>query len=145
MHDVQRALIQTLMLCYNLYKLNDNTEKVAEYGIKIITWLRERKLKKDFIRQMDTMEREFTSIGNFTENKQYCVNDIIEVRIIEVQEKFVVARIDKSRIGRIYLSEITERWVTNIYDEFRVGETCKAKIIRIDGGRISLSTKGLRD
>lgn len=80
------------------------------------------------------------------ERGQYHIGDTVEVVIKNIKSFGVFADINGSTSALIHISEIEERYIENIHDEFMVGERCFARIISIDefSHKISLSTKGLR-
>lgn len=80
-----------------------------------------------------------------SDSGRHVVGDIIDVKIQRIMPYGALANIGGSMNGLIHISEIANRYIENIHDEFAVGDICTARIIAIDevSKRISLSTKGL--
>ena len=79
--------------------------------------------------------------------KQYTIGDIVEVTISHIVPYGVFVSLDSSTDGLIHISEIANRFISDINSEFSVGQKCKARIINIEPktARIALSTRDFRD
>lgn len=77
-------------------------------------------------------------------NHKFRLNELIYGKIISVQNYGIFIRI-YSIIGLLHISEISSKYITNIYKIFSPGNLIKIKIIHINinQGRISVSTKKL--
>ena len=75
--------------------------------------------------------------------KKYKIGEIIKVEVSAIEKYGIFVNIDKSYTGLIHISEITEKFVKNIYDYVKIGEKIQAKIISIDTKKhqIKLSIK----
>lgn len=75
--------------------------------------------------------------------EKYKIGDIIEGEITGVVEFGVFIKIEEGLEGLAHISELDWALVENPASIFKVGDTKKAKIIAIDGDKISLSIKAL--
>lgn len=75
--------------------------------------------------------------------EKYKVGDIIEGEITGVVEFGVFIKLEERLEGLAHISELDWALVENPATMFKVGERKKAKIIAIDGDKISLSIKAL--
>lgn len=73
--------------------------------------------------------------------------DIIDVKIVRFAEFGAFAEIIDGVDGLIHISNIAEKHVNRPQDELKIGETVKARILKIENEtkRVSLSLKGLDD
>lgn len=79
--------------------------------------------------------------------KQYTIGDIVEVTISRIMPYGAFASIDSSTVGLIHISEIANRFISDINSELKVGQKYKAKIKNIDPktAKISLSMRDVHD
>lgn len=84
--------------------------------------------------------------GFLSKSGRYIIGDVVDVKITRIMDYGAFADIDDFAHGLIHISAIDDRYIENIYNEFAIGEQCRAQIISIDdlGHRIDLSTVGLR-
>lgn len=73
------------------------------------------------------------------------VGDIIEGEVTEITDFGAFVKITDILDGLIHSSEIDWRFVENPRELMASGQKVKAKIISLDGGRVSLSLKALKD
>ena len=73
------------------------------------------------------------------------VGDILEGKITEVTDFGAFVKLNESLDGLIHSSEIDWRFVEDPREILHPGDEVKAKIISLDGGRISLSLKALKE
>ena len=76
---------------------------------------------------------------------EYKVNDIVECTVIEIRDIGAFVNLPDSRRGFIHISEVSSDYVTNVNDYLSVGQKIRAKIVSMDGFKISLSIKQLSD
>lgn len=76
--------------------------------------------------------------------EKYKVGDIVEGEITGVVEFGVFIKIEENLEGLAHISELDWGLVENPANLFKIGEKAKAKIIAIDGDKISLSVKALK-
>lgn len=89
----------------------------------------------------DTVQNSFSIKG-----RQYTIGDIVEATVSRIVPYGVFATLSDSTCGLIHISEIANRFISDIHSEFSIGEKCTARIINIDPKttRIALSTKDFR-
>lgn len=76
--------------------------------------------------------------------EKYKTGDVVEGKITGVVEFGVFIKIEEGLEGLAHISELDWGLVENPADLFKVGEMQKAKIIAIEGSKISLSIKALK-
>lgn len=73
---------------------------------------------------------------------QLTVGEIIEGKITGITNFGVFIDIGDGKSGMVHISELSNTYVTDINQIFKVGDTVKAKVITIaDDGKIALSIK----
>jgi polyribonucleotide nucleotidyltransferase len=75
--------------------------------------------------------------------KEFSVGEIVEGKVIRILDFGAIVDLGGGRDGMIHISELKEGFVKRIEDVLRVGDFVRAKIIRMEDGRISLSIKQL--
>lgn len=71
--------------------------------------------------------------------------DIVEGVIERIESYGVFINIGEGLAGLCHISQITNRFIKSPKEEVKLGQTVKAKILKIEGDRISLSIKALRE
>lgn len=76
---------------------------------------------------------------------KYQIGDEAEGQIVQIKEYGAFVELEAGLDGLVHISEIANKRVENVFDELKIGETVKVKIIEIDPEkkRISLSIKAL--
>lgn len=74
--------------------------------------------------------------------KVVSVGDIVEAKVVSVMPFGVFIEWDKNQSGLVHISEVSNKYVKDINEHIKKGQTVKAKVVRIDEkGKISLSIK----
>lgn len=76
---------------------------------------------------------------------KYKVGDIIEGKITAVTDFGAFVEFGEKLEGLIHISELAWQRIDNPSDLFKVGDSIKAEIIKIDGSKIFLSSKKLHE
>ncbi len=76
--------------------------------------------------------------------EKYAIGDIIEGTITGVVDFGAFVKFDELE-GLIHISEIDWQIIDNPIEFFKVGDKVKAKIVEIEGDKVSLSTKALKE
>lgn len=71
--------------------------------------------------------------------------DIVEGSVTRMESYGVFIDIGGGLTGLCHISQITNRFIKSPKEEVKLGQTVKAKILKIEGDRISLSIKALRE
>ncbi|OGN23412.1 MAG: hypothetical protein A2918_01660 [Candidatus Yanofskybacteria bacterium RIFCSPLOWO2_01_FULL_42_49] len=79
------------------------------------------------------------------ELKKLTVGEIIEGEITEVTDFGAFVKLNDSLDALIHSSEIDWKFIEDPREILHTGEKIKAKIINLDGGRVSLSLKALKE
>ena len=123
-------------------------QKLQKKKKKMVTGHHKLKESESIITLVPQVEVEESDTNNLSESfsiggKQYTIGDVVDVTIAKIVPYGAFATLDASTTGLIHISEIADRFIANINDEFVEGQSCKARIINIDyqTGRISLSSK----
>lgn len=75
--------------------------------------------------------------------KEYAVGDIVEGKVVKLLEFGAIVEFDGGNDGMIHISEIKNGFVKKIDDVIKVGDAVRAKIIKVENGKIGLSIKAL--
>lgn len=73
------------------------------------------------------------------------VGELVEGEVVEVTDFGAFVKLSDSLDALIHSSEIDWKFIENPRDILRVGDKIKAKIVSLDGGRVALSLKALKD
>ncbi len=78
---------------------------------------------------------------------KYMEGDIVSAKISAIEKYGAFASLDEEYSGLIHVSEITEKYVSDVTDYLNIGDTIKVKIISIPEkhNQLRLSAKGLND
>lgn len=79
------------------------------------------------------------------EIKKLNVGDTVEGEITEVTDFGAFVKLSDNLDALIHSSEIDWKFIEDPREVLHIGEKIKAKIINLDGGRVSLSLKALKD
>ncbi|MDO8443176.1 MAG: S1 RNA-binding domain-containing protein, partial [bacterium] len=71
------------------------------------------------------------------------VGQIVEGEIVKILDFGAIVEFGPGRDGMIHVSELKEGFVKNVEDVVKLGDFVKAKIIRAENGKISLSLKAM--
>lgn len=76
---------------------------------------------------------------------KYKCEEIVNVSITGIKEYGIFVKVDDEYTGLIHISEISDRYVSDIKKIFVIGETLNARILEIDDAKkqLKLSIKGL--
>jgi polyribonucleotide nucleotidyltransferase len=75
--------------------------------------------------------------------REFKVGEVVEGTIIKILEFGAIVDLGGGRDGMIHVSELKEGYVKKVEDVVQVGDFVKAKIVRVEDGRIGLSIKAL--
>lgn len=76
--------------------------------------------------------------------KEYQVGEVVEGPIVKILEFGAILQIDSGHDGMIHISELKDGFVKKVEDVIKLGDTVKAKIIKVEpNGKIGLSVKSL--
>lgn len=90
-------------------------------------------------------ERAIAEEASKEELSKLTVGQIIEGTITEVTDFGAFVKLSDTLDGLIHSSEIDWKFIENPRDMLHPGDTVSAKVISLDGGRVSLSLKALKD
>jgi polyribonucleotide nucleotidyltransferase len=76
--------------------------------------------------------------------KEYKYGDIVEGPIVKILEFGAIVEFGPGRDGMIHVSELKQGFVKKVEDVVKLGDVVKAKVIRVEDGRIGLSLKGVQ-
>jgi len=112
--------------------------KGQEFQVKIIDFLEaENKLiVSERAIQEEALKEEIAKLN---------VGDVVDGEITEVTDFGAFVRINDKLDGLIHSSEIEWKFIEDPREVLHIGDKVKAKIVSLEGGRISLSLKALRE
>ncbi|MBX4190131.1 S1 RNA-binding domain-containing protein [Candidatus Parcubacteria bacterium] len=79
------------------------------------------------------------------ELSKYKVGDLVKGQVTEVTDFGAFVKLSDTLDGLIHSSEIDWKFIEDPREVLHSGDTIEAKIISLDGGRVSLSLKALKD
>ncbi len=74
---------------------------------------------------------------------EYMIGDIIEGTVERILDFGAIVEWGNDQSGMIHVSELKEGFVKNVSDVVKLGDSVRAKIIRVEDGKIGLSLRGL--
>ncbi len=90
----------------------------------------------------DAAEKALSQVMEIT--REYKVGDVIEGTVVKILEFGAIVEFG-GRDGMIHVSELKEGFVKKVEDVVKVGDFVRAKIVKMEGGKIGLSIKQLKD
>ncbi|MFH1759407.1 MAG: polyribonucleotide nucleotidyltransferase [Patescibacteria group bacterium] len=75
---------------------------------------------------------------------EYKVGEIVEGNIVKIMEFGAILEFAPGQDGMIHISELKEGFVKKVEEVVKMGDFVRAKIIRMERGKMSLSLKGLK-
>lgn len=75
--------------------------------------------------------------------REFQVGEVIEGKVIKILDFGAIVDLGGGKDGMIHVSELKEGFVQKVEDVVRAGDFVKAKIIRVEDGRIGLSLRGV--
>ena len=77
--------------------------------------------------------------------KKYNIGDVVTGQVTGVESYGVFVKIDDHYNGMVHISEISDKFISNLSDNYLIGDMIKAKIINIieDKNQLKLSIKSL--
>ena len=73
--------------------------------------------------------------------KEYKVGDIVEGNIIKIMDFGAIVDLGGGMDGMIHVSELQDGFVKNVIDVVKLGDFVRAKVYKVEDGRIGLSLK----
>lgn len=75
--------------------------------------------------------------------KEYSIGEIVEGTVVKILEFGAIVDLGGKRDGMIHVSELKEDFVKKVEDVVRVGDRVRAKIVKLENGKMGLSLKGV--
>lgn len=75
--------------------------------------------------------------------KEYQIGDIVEGKVSRIMDFGAIVDIGPNRDGMVHVSELRNGFVKKVSDVLKIGQSVRAKIIKIEDGKIGLSVKAL--
>ncbi len=89
----------------------------------------------------ETTEAAVNIIKSIT--KEFQIGEIVEGPVVRVLEFGAIVDIGGGRDGMIHVSELKQGFVKNVTDVVKLGDVVRAKIVKVENGKIGLSIKAL--
>ena len=75
--------------------------------------------------------------------KEYKIGDIVEGNVVKILEFGAIVEFGGGKDGMIHVSELKDGFVKKVEDVLKMGDFVRAKIVKMDNGKIGLSLKQL--
>ncbi len=112
--------------------------KGQEFKVKIIDFSEEEN-------KLIVSERAIREEAAKEELAKLKVGEIVEGDIVEITDFGAFVKLSDSLDALIHSSEIDWKFIENPRDVLHIGDKIKAKIVNLDGGRVALSLKALKE
>ena len=109
-----------------------------EFGVKVLDV--DEEAEKLIVSEKNAWEEEQKDVLN-----KYSISDVIEGTITAVTDFGVFVEFGENLEGLIHISELAWQRIDDPRELFKVGQKINAEIIKIDGSKIFLSSKKLKD
>ncbi len=76
---------------------------------------------------------------------EFNVGEIVEGEVIKIMDFGAIVDLGGGRDGMIHVSELKQGFVEKVEDVVRIGDVIKAKVVKIENGRIGLSLKAMKE
>ena len=77
--------------------------------------------------------------------KEYAVGEVVEGDVIKTLEFGAIVDLGGGKDGMIHVSELKEGFVKTVEEVVKVGDHVKAKVVKVENGKIGLSLKALAE
>jgi polyribonucleotide nucleotidyltransferase len=77
--------------------------------------------------------------------REFKVGEVVEGNIVRILDFGAIVDLGGGKDGMIHVSELREGFVKNVTDVVNMGDFVRAKIIKVDDGKIGLSIKQLKE
>ncbi len=77
--------------------------------------------------------------------KEFRPGEIVEGQVIKILEFGAIVDLGNGRDGMIHVSELKEGFVKKVEDVVKIGDFIRAKVIKVENGKIGLSLKAARE
>lgn len=101
--------------------------------------------EKKLVLSARAIEKERAVVEQTKKIGRLTVGDIIEGKIERMESYGVFVNLGEGLTGLCHISQITNRFIKSPKEVCKMGDAVKAKIIKIEGDRISLSIKALAE
>lgn len=90
---------------------------------------------------LDKARNAISEIKNTT--RDFAIGEVVEGKIVKILEFGAIVDLGGGRDGMIHISELKNGYVKNVEDVVKVGDFVRAKIVRVEDGKVGLSLKQL--
>jgi polyribonucleotide nucleotidyltransferase len=98
---------------------------------------------KVFVSANDKKSAEAAALFIKSLMREFEIGEIIEGKIIKTLEFGAIVDLGGGKDGMIHVSELKDGFVKKVEDVVNLGDTVRAKIIKLDNGKTGLSMKGV--
>ncbi len=91
----------------------------------------------------DKVKAAISTIKGIT--KEFKVGDIVEGEVIKILEFGAIVDLGAGKDGMIHVSELKEGFVKKVEDVVKIGDFVRAKIIKVENGKIGLSLRAMKE
>ena len=76
--------------------------------------------------------------------REFHIGEIIEGEVIKILDFGAIVDLGGGRDGMIHVSELKQGYVEKVQDVVKIGDKVKAKIVKVENGKIGLSLKAMK-
>jgi len=76
--------------------------------------------------------------------KTFAVGEIVEGEVVKILEFGAIVQLGPRQDGMIHVSELKDGFVKKVEDVVKIGDFVRAKVVRVEDGRIGLSLKAMK-
>ncbi len=91
----------------------------------------------------DSLNKALAEVKDIT--REFAIGEIIEGKIIKIMEFGAIVDLGGGRDGMIHVSELKNGFVKKVEDVVKLGDLVRAKVVKIENGRVGLSLKALSE
>jgi len=77
--------------------------------------------------------------------KEFKIGDIIEGEVVKILDFGAIVDLGSGKEGMIHISELKNGFVQKVEDVVKVGDIVRAKVIKVENGKIGLSLKAVKN
>ncbi len=77
--------------------------------------------------------------------REFQIGEIIEGEVIKILDFGAIVDLGGGRDGMIHVSELKQGYVEKVQDVVKIGDKVRAKIVKVENGKIGLSLKAIKE
>lgn len=122
----------------------EDTEAYVGMTVQAVIITVEKDIQK-LVLSAKMIQREQAIVEKTQRIGRLTTGDVVEGPVTRMESYGVFIDIGEGLTGLCHISQITNKFIKSPKEELKMGQVVKAKILKIEGDRISLSIKALRE